>query len=61
MWEIKKVRHGEEDSLLKEGWEPFGVGTEHGSYQYLDTTSNKNRTQLTNTTYIFLRKKRKPA
>ena len=56
IWETKKVREGEEQELLKEGWEPFGVSNAHGSYPYIDTSVKKERTQLTTTTFIHLRK-----
>ena len=55
-WKIIKIEEGSEGKHLKEGWEPFAAVTEHGSYHYLDTTINKERTQLTNRTFVFLRK-----
>ena len=58
-WETTKVKSGEEDKYLKDGWEPFGVTVHHGSYRFLNTTEMKMESQLTNTDYIHLRRARK--
>lgn len=57
-WETIQVRSGEEEGYLREGWEPFGVITHHGSYRFLNTSERRMQTELTNTDYIHLRRRK---
>ena len=56
IWQIKKVREGEEQELLKKGWEPFGISVTHSSYIDEVSFSNKVLIPQTATTFIHLRK-----
>lgn len=59
MWEVVKVRSGEEKELLRQGWEPFSVSPHDTSYQFLNTSSGKYELQPQSTDYIYLRKESK--
>jgi len=55
-WNIEKVRSGESEELLKQGYEPFGVVSHDTSYLYQNTTNNQRELHRQATDYIYLRK-----
>ena len=55
-YDVRCVRAGEEQQLLDEGWEPFGVSAHDTSYTFLDTTTGRRETEYRSTDYIYLRK-----
>ena len=56
MWEMVKVRSGEEGELLRDGWEPFSISPQDTSYQFYNTSAGRSETQHQSTDYIYLRK-----
>lgn len=56
-YDIRTVRTGEEQTLLDEGYEPFGVSAHDTSYQFLNLSTNRRETKHQTTDYIYLQKK----
>lgn len=57
MWQLIKVREGEESSLLQEGYEPFAVVPEIRTEFFSDSRTGQKYTEIKSTTYIYLRRK----
>ena len=53
---IRSARSGEEQSLLDEGYEPFGISAHDTSYTFLNTSTNRREVEHQTTDYIYLRK-----
>lgn len=51
-YNIKKVREGEEQKYLDEGWEPFAVVAVNSSYE----CNNGKNVVYQSTVYIYLRR-----
>jgi len=56
MWEIKSVRVGQEQKFLEQGWEPFAVSSHNTSFEFFNTSTNRQETSHQTTDYIYLRK-----
>lgn len=56
-WEIRCVRRGDEEELLKQGYEPFGVSPHNTSYQFFNTSLKRTETEYQTTDYIYLRRR----
>jgi len=59
MWELLKVRQGEEHRLLAKGWEPFAVSARNTSYEYTDPNTERRCTRYQSDDYIYLRREAK--
>ena len=55
-YNIKCVRVGEEEELLRAGYEPFAVSARNTSYEFYNTSAHKRETQHQTEDYIYLRK-----
>ena len=55
-YDVRRVRVGEEQQLLDQGYEPFAVSPQDTSYRFLNPTSWRSETQHQTTDYIYLRK-----
>ena len=55
-WDTRCVRSGEEQNLLDQGYEPYGVSGHDTSYMFLNTSNGKRETEHRTTDYIHLRK-----
>ena len=58
-YEIVRVRYGEHQKYLDEGYEPFGVTSMDTSYNFMNTSIGKRETCHRSTDYIYLRKEAK--
>jgi len=56
VYDVQRVRFGEHQALIDEGYEPFGVSAHDTSYGFYNTTLRKQDVVNQTTDYIFLRK-----
>ena len=55
-YNVIRVRYGEHQKYLDDGYEPFGVTSENTSYNFMNTSIGKRETEYQSTDYIYLRR-----